>query len=169
MAGQEQVRVKRSDVAHFLDVAPGTVTPKWARIGKGVESAQTDYNPNVAEEHYIDEDSASKLVDGYAPVLPAEQKAYKGNEVFDYVDSLRLVRALGTEAETQLLNVFKYDKVGEAYKAEMQKVSISINSFGGDAGNAPVINYDVNYVGDHTPGTVVITDGKPVFTPDGDA
>lgn len=165
-------RVKRSQFAEFLNTTPSAQSESWARIGKGVTNGSIAYNPTVTDEHYIHEDSGTKEVDSYAPVLSHEQIAYKGDSVFDYVDGLRQARAVGADAETELLMVYVYDfttsgtgnDTVKTYKAEKQSVSISINEFGGDAGNANQITYDINFKGEPTLGTVTITSGTPTFT-----
>lgn len=157
-------RIKRSQFAEFLDITPSTATKTYSRIGKGVTTGSLAYNPTVNDEHYIDEDSGTKLLDGYAPVLGHEQTAYKGNPVFDYVDGLRKKRAIGDDAKTTLLMVYIYDKQSEGvYAAEEQDVIISINEFGGDAGNPVSITFDINFSGDPQVGTATITDGKITF------
>lgn len=156
----EVERIKRSQFAEFLKVGSG-----YERIGKGVTTGSVAYNPTVNDEHYIHEDSGTKLLDGYAPVLGHEQTAYKGDPVFDYIDGLRKARAIGDDAKTKLLMVYIYDKQSEgAYTAEEQDVIISINEFGGDAGNPVSITYDINFSGDPVVGTATIADSKVTFT-----
>lgn len=159
------VRVKRSQFATFLDTTPNTDEKTYARLGKGVTSASVAYNPTVNDEHYIDEDSGSKQLDGYAPTLATEQVANKGEPIFDFVDSLRQTRAIGDSAKTSLLMVYIYDKETEGkYKAEEQNAIISINEFGGEAGNPVKITYDINFSGDPTVGTATIANGQVTFT-----
>ena len=63
----EVKRVKRSQFATFLNTTPGSGSPTWARMGKGITSASVSYNPTVNDEQFIDEDNGSKEVDAYAP------------------------------------------------------------------------------------------------------
>ena len=158
-------RVKRSEFASFLNTTPQGDTPTWARMGKGITSASVSYNPSVNDEQFIDEDSGNKELDSYAPTMAGEQTAYSGDGVFDYVDDLRQKRAVGDDAKTQLLMIYVYDKEAEGkYKAEMQDVSIAINEYGGEAGGAVTISYDVGFCGDPVTGTATIVDGVPTFT-----
>ena len=163
--GDEVKRVKRSQFATFLNTTPSGGSPTWARMGKGITSASISYNPTVNDEQFIDEDSGTKEVDSYAPTMSGEQTAYKGDAVFDYVDGLRQARATGNAAKTQMLMVYIYDeeKTG-TYKAELQDVAISVNEFGGDAGGANTISYDVGFCGEATAGTATIEEGTVTFT-----
>ena len=58
------------------------------------------------------------------------------------------------------------EDVSATYKAEVQKVSIQVDTYGGAGGEAPVQEYTLNFIGDPIPGTVKITSGDPVFTAD---
>lgn len=162
------VRVKRSQFATFLNVTPSGDTPTWARMGKGITSASVSYNPTVNDEQYIHEDSGTKELDSYAPTMAGEQTAYKGDAVFDYIDSLRQSRAVGDDAKTDMLMIYVYDKEAEGkYKAEKQEVAISINEFGGEAGGAVTISYDVGFCGEPEIGTATIVDKVVTFTKKG--
>lgn len=157
-------RVKRSQFAEFLDITPNGDST-YSRIALGATSGSVSYNPTVTDEQYIDQDSGTKLLDSYAPVLSHEQTAYRGDPVFDYVDGLRKARAIGDDAKTTLLLVNIYDKQADgSYSAEEQEVVISINEFGGDAGNPVSISYDINFCGDGVSGTATITNGAVTFT-----
>lgn len=165
MDGVTVTRVKRSQFAEFLDITPNGGSKTYKRIGKGVTTGSVAYNPTVNDEQYIDEDSGTKLLDAYAPVLGHEQTAYKGDPVFDYIDGLRKKRAIGDDAKTALLLVNIYDKQEDGvYSAEEQEVVISINEFGSDAGSPVQISFDINFSGDPVVGTATIKDGAVTFT-----
>lgn len=160
----DSVRVKRSQFATFLNTTPNGDTATYARMGKGITSASVAYNPTVNDELYISEDGANKSLDSYAPSMASEQIAFTGDPVFDYVDSLRQARAVGTDAKTDMLMVYIYDKEADgSYCAEKQEVIVSINEFGGEAGGAVTISYDAGFCGEPVKGTVTITNGKVIF------
>lgn len=156
-------KVKRSEFATFLNVAP-TSTASYKLIGDGVKSSKVNYNPKTTEETYIHQDSATISIDSYAPVMPIEAAAKKGDDVFEFVDALRKARAVLADAETDVVNVWLYETatLGE-YPAEKQSVSVQIDDFGGDGGAGASINYTVNYMGDAVLGTFNPT--TKVFTP----
>ncbi|MDD2921473.1 MAG: hypothetical protein PHQ36_04235 [Anaerolineales bacterium] len=157
-------KIKRSQFKTFLNVNPGAVAT-YALIGDGVKSSKINYNPKTSEETYIHEDNANISVDSYAPVMPVEQTAKAGDDVFEFVDALRKARAVLADAETDIVNVWLYEtpSLGE-YPAEKQPVSIQIDDFGGDGGVATNINYTINYLGNPITGTFNPTSGA--FTPD---
>ena len=162
-------KVKRSRFASFLNTGTKE-TPIWSRIGKGVATQTINYNGTTSEEFRIDEDSADNDVESYAPTMDTPQTAYAGNPVFDYVDNLRIKRAIGTDAVSEVLLVYMYKPEGETgnvFVSERNDCSLLIGDFGGDGGNSNVLNYTINLKGDPKHGVVTITDKKPVFTETG--
>jgi len=108
----------------------------------------------VVEETYIHQDNATITVEGYAPKLPVEASAIVGDPVFEFIDSLRIARAILDAAQTDIVNVWAYESGGPtAYPAEKQAVAIQIDEFGGEGGVSTKINYTINFIGDPIPGT----------------
>jgi hypothetical protein len=156
-------KIKRSEIQTFLNTTP-LAAATYALLGDGVVSGKISYNPKTSEETYINEDSATITLESYAPTLPVEMTAKFGDTVFDFVDNLRVTRAVLADAETDIVNVWAYEAGGPtAYPAEKQNVSIQINDFGGDGGQAAKINYTINFVGDPVVGTFNVN--TKVFTP----
>jgi hypothetical protein len=118
-------------------------------------------NPKTLEETYISEDNANISVESYAPTMPVEQTAIGGDEVFEYIDSLRKTRAVLGDAETTIVNVWAYEDGGPtAFPAEQQAVSIQIDDFGGEGGAATKINFTINFIGDPVSGTFNANDSS---------
>jgi hypothetical protein len=141
-------KIKRSQFRTFLNI--GTVeSPDWALIGDGVTTGAIAYNPKTTEENYIHEDSATIVVESYAPNMPLESIAIAGDDVFDFLDTLRKGRSVLSAAEAEVVNVWMYKAaIGGFYPAERQTVSIQIDEFGGEGGAAAKLNYVVNFVGE---------------------
>lgn len=159
-------KIKRSEFASFLNITPGTAAT-YARMGKGITSQSISYNPTTTSETYIHEDAATASVDGYAPSINTPQTAYAGEPVFDFVDGLRRKRAVGADAETDIVLVYIYAP-GEgsgSYAAEKCRCTISIEEFGGDGGASASITYTISLNGDPVLGTATITSGAMTFAP----
>ena len=62
------------------------------------------------------------------------------------------------DAETTIVNVWLYETAVSpgVYPAEQQAVSIQIDDFGGDGGQAAKVNYTINYIGDPVVGTFTV-------------
>ncbi len=145
-------KIKRSQVMTFLNTTPSS-TATYSLLGSGVVSGAIAYNPNVTEETYIHQDSATITVEGYAPKFPVESSAVAGDPVFEFIDGLRVARAILDAAQTDIVNVWAYESGGPSYPAEKQAVAIQIDEFGGEGGVSTKINYTINFIGDPIPGT----------------
>lgn len=166
MAETTMKKIKRSEFAAFLNTAP-TSTAVYSRMGKGITGQTISYNPTVNTEQYIDEDSATNSLDAYAPSINTPQTCYAGEPVFEFVDGLRRKRAIGADAETDIVLVYIYSQNGDTpgtYDAEKCACVISIEDFGGDAGNPVSITYTVSLNGDPKIGTATISNGTMTFT-----
>jgi hypothetical protein len=159
-------KVKRSQIKTFLDVSGLADGSEYELLGDGVVAGKISMNPKVTNETYINQDNASITVDSYAPTMSIEQVAKVGDAVFDFIDGLRINRAVLEAAETVICNVWLYDADGApgAYIAEEQAVSVQIDDFGGEGGSPARINYTINYIGDPVPGT--FDEDDSTFTPD---
>lgn len=166
MAETAVKKIKRSEFAAFLNITPAE-TATYARMGKGITGQTISYNPSTTSETYIHEDAATTSVDSYAPSINTPQTCYAGEPVFEYVDGLRRSRAVGADAETDILLVYLYASEGSgAYAAEKCKAAISIEEFGGDGGAPTSITYTISLNGDPEIGTATVTEGTVNFTAD---
>lgn len=158
-----------TDVGLFLDTAASS-TASWKRVGKGVTQATIGYNAQVTTEQYINENSATSSVDSYQPQLDTTQTAYKDEEVFEFVDSIRKARGIGSQCETDLLIVYLYDNTTAegttTYRGEKNACTIEITDYTLEGGQPLSISYNIHLNGDPTAGNVTITSGSPTFTPD---
>src|SRR4051794_5435222 len=101
------VAIKRSQIKSFLNT--GVVeTPVWSVIGKGITTGAIEYNPATVEETYIDEDSGTTMIEGYKPTMPIEGTGMAGDPAFDYLDNLRVTRAVLGSAQGEVVNVWLY-------------------------------------------------------------
>lgn len=164
-------KIKRPLIAHFLDTSQAATysSAKWDRLGINVTDASTDYSPQTETEQDIVSDSASTEVTGYQPTMAVTQKCTKGDPVFEFVTKLRRNRATLNDANTWLLNVDLWESSGSggAYSAEVQRIAVQVDSYGGSGGETPTQEFTINYIGDPIPGTVTITGGKPTFAASG--
>ena len=157
-------KIKRSLFATFINTTPGTESPTWAKMGKGITSQKISYNPTVTTEQYIDEDNAYSSVDSYAPSLDGTQTCYKGEPVFEYVEGLRQKRAVGADLETEVLFVYLYDGEGNSYKAEKNACVIQLGDYGGDGGGSVQLTYTIGLNGDPVTGTATVENSTVSFT-----
>lgn len=146
-------KVKRSAIAHYLDTAPTTESPKYERMNVGISGLTIDYSPETSSSQYIGEDSSTTEVTGYAPTSSVEQEVIVGDPIYDYINGLRRNRAILSDAYTTMVTVEAYEKSEtHEYTAEKQDVAIQIDEFGGDQPDPPHISYTINFRGDPVKG-----------------
>lgn len=146
-------KIKRSLLATFLNTGTSE-EPVWSLIGDGVTEQTISYNPQTNDETYINQNSGVTDVESYKPTISNPMTAMKGDEVFEYVDALRIKRAVLDESVTEILIVYLYKTAAEgAYPAERNRCGIQIDDFGGAGGKSAKLNFTVNLQGDATHGT----------------
>lgn len=156
--------VKTSAIAVFLNTST-TSTAVWSRIGKQSELG-ISYNVETTEENYIDEDGPTTEAERYTVSFDGEYVAYGSDEVFQYLDAKRIARATGTNAQTQVLLVYKFKKETKSnvdhYDAELSNCTVAITEFGGEGGGGKAhINYTITLNGDPSAETVTISGDPP--------
>ena len=151
-------KIKRSQFLTYLDIKPTDTTPTWAVLGDGVNEIGIDYNPQVDTEKWIIEDNARTDHNSNQKQGSVTQKCYKNEPCFKFVadgrDKLNY--------KTHILDIDVWNGTEGSYPATMSDGIITVTSYMGE--NAE-IEYDLYYDGDAVEGTVAITDGVPVFTP----
>ena len=163
-------KIKRPLIAHFLDTAKSTTyeSATWARIGVNVTDMSIDYGAQTETEQDIVSSSATTDVTGYQPTSAVSQQCTKGDEIFEFITGLRRNRAILSDCHTWMLNVDLWDSSGEdsnkTYAAEVQEVSIQVDTYGGAGGETPVQDFTINFIGDPVKGTVTISGGTPTFS-----
>jgi hypothetical protein len=145
-------KIKRSEILTYVDDTPST--ENYVLMGEGIVTGTINMNPDVLNETYIDDDNATISVQSYAPTMPIEMTADDGDDAFAFFDALRKARAVLSDAETTIVNVWNYETGGPtAAPAEQQAVSVQVDSFGGDGGAPVKLNVTINYIGDPVVGT----------------
>lgn len=176
-------KIKRPLIAHYLNTAASTGSVQkvktvsdevkeipqsftWKRIGVNVTDMSIDYGAQTETEQDIVSSSATTDVTGYQPTSAVSQQCTKGDPIFDYITNMRRTRAILGDCHTYMLNVDLWDETSGEYKAEVQEVSIQVDTYGGAGGETPVQEFTINFVGDPVAGTVALESGVAVFTAD---
>lgn len=145
-------KLKRKLLMSFLNTGT-TASPIWSLIGNGVTEQTISYNPQTSDETYIHQDTGETDVDSYKPTVNNPMTAIKGDEVFEYVDDIRIKRKVLSECVTEILFVYLYkDETTDGYPAERNTCGVQIDDFGGEGGGKLKLNFTVNLQGDPTHG-----------------
>ena len=133
----------------LINTTPETASATYAVVGDGVTELTVNYNPQTSTEQYIHQDSATTELTGYQPNAPATAQVVKNDPAFQFINTLRKKRAIGSDAHTDVVLVDKYDIDTAAspdgpFPAERQPVSVQIDSYGGAASDPLSISYTLN-------------------------
>lgn len=167
MATSSENKAKRSLWYTFLNTGTDT-SPTWVREGKFASDMTVQMNPQTSTTQDVTQDTAETDITGYQPNVPVSKSVSKTDPAFKFIDEIRRKRKILSDAYAQILNVDVFNESDSGtYPAELQNVSIQIDSFGGSAADPLTISYTYNYRGDPVPGTATITDGSVSFTASG--
>lgn len=167
MATSTESKAKRSQFYTFLNTGSET-SPTWVREGKFASDLTVQMNPQTSTTQDVTQDTAETDITGYQPNIPVSKSISKDDPAFEFIDKVRRERRILSDAYAQILNVDVFNGSGSSYPAELQNVSIQIDTFGGSASDPLSISYTYNYRGDPIPGTATISaDGKVSFTRSG--
>lgn len=159
-------KAKRSQFYTFLNIGTAE-TPDWAREGKFASELTAQMNPQTKTTQDVTQDTAETDITGYQPSIGLSKSVSKTDPTFEFINDIRRKRKILSDAYSQILNVDVFNENDDgSYPAELQDVSIQIDSFGGPASDPLTIGYTYNYRGDPVTGTATISNGKPVFSPD---
>lgn len=166
MAASNENKAKRSEYYTFLNT--GTVeAPNWVREGKFASELTAQMNPQTTTAQDVTQDTAETDITGYQPSIAVSKSVSKTDPTYEYINDIRRHRKILSDAYGQILNVDVFDKQSDgSYPAELQDVSIQIDTFGGTASDPLTIGYTINYRGDPKLGKATITNGKVTFTAD---
>ena len=157
-------KAKRSLWYTFLNTGTDS-SPTWVREGKYASDMTVQMNPQTTTSQDVTQDTADTDITGYQPNIPVSKSVSKSDPAFKFIDEIRRGRKILSEAYAQILNVDVFNESSDkTYPAELQNVSIQIDSFGGPASDPLTISYTYNYRGDPVQGTATISDGTVTFT-----
>lgn len=161
-------KITKNKVIPFIDIS-GTIgettwAPDWKRIDKST-IFNLAFNPQSQSTDYIAYESPVEEISGYQPELPQEIALHRGNPIYDYVESLCIGLPVGDSVTVPFLLAWPpkpKDAGGETIQAwQVKMCRLLLSNYDSVEGK---ITFTLKLGGDIDKGTVVITDGKPVFT-----
>ena len=145
-------KLLRSHLKHFIDASFGGETPNWFKVGRDNSELTMDLSPSTETVKNV-WDETDIVDNGYEPNMSVDPYyARKGDSIYPKVKDIAFNRLTGDDCKTTMLEVL-IDKTEAPYDAWIEDCLIKPQSYGGECGN-------------RKHGTITITSGKPVFTPD---
>lgn len=145
----------RNQWCGFIDISE-TNTPTWARVRLS-EKLELDEGTKTESYNFIDSDSETTTITGFAPKFELEQFAEANDTLYAYLNKAQHEMD-ATKRETNFL----FCRPGSEHFAELYPVMLTDIKV-----NAPdqKIEYTLASRGKATIGTWAISDGVPTFTP----
>lgn len=158
-------KLKKHQTIPFVDV--GTDAEDWARIGKST-IFDLVLNANIVTNDYIEDEMPTDEVTHYKPTMSQELQTIKGDKAFDYLYDMLYNLPTGEAIKRDVLLVFA-GNTGTSdvplYKAWKVKASVILTNF--NTVDEKIL-FDLSLGGSIIKGNATVTNGKPVFTADGE-
>lgn len=160
-----EVKITKNKVIPFLDISGTANTgaswvPVWKRIDKST-IFDLAFNPQSTTEDYIAYETAIEEISGYQPELPQEIALYRGNAVYDYVESLCYNLEVGDALRIPFLLCWPPEDNGDIKAWQVKENRLLLSNYNSVEGK---VTFTLKIGGDIERGTVTISEGVPVFS-----
>ena len=160
-----EVKITKNKVIPFLDISGTANTgaswvPVWKRIDKST-IFDLAFNPQSTTEDYIAYETAIEEISGYQPELPQEIALYRGNAVYDYVESLCYNLKVGDALRIPFLLCWAPEDNGTIKAWQVKENRLLLSNYNSVEGK---VTFTLKIGGDIERGTVTISEGVPVFS-----
>lgn len=160
-----EVKITKNKVIPFLDISGTANTgaswvPVWKRIDKST-IFDLAFNPQSTTEDYIAYETAIEEISGYQPELPQEIALYRGNAVYDYVESLCYNLEVGDALRIPFLLCWPPEDNGNIKAWQVKENRLLLSNYNSVEGK---VTFTLKIGGDIERGTVTISEGVPVFS-----
>lgn len=154
-----ETKIMKNHVIPFIEVTDAKGEKAWKRIDKST-IFDLAFNPQSESVDYISMEAAIEEVSSYQPELPQEIALYRGNAIYDFVESLCIDLPVGDAIKVPFLLCWPAkDGVIRAWRVDECRLLLSnYNSVDGK------ITFTLKLGGEIVKGTVESTDGTPEFT-----
>lgn len=156
-------KLNRSHLLQFIDASFGGTT-SWYLIGKDIEDASVELNPDTeVRKNILDETTVQD--NGYEPALDLDTYyADPDDPIYEKIKDIAMNRLTGDACKTKILEVL-VDKTTGAYDAWVEDVIVKPQSYGGPQGgvNMP---FNIQFDGNRQKGSATFdsTTHAPTFT-----
>lgn len=157
-------KLKRNQFAFFLDITPKAESPTWKLLGVGITEGKINYNNQITTEKWIIDENATSEHESNQKQMDVNQKCYKNEPCFEYMDSLRDKSGDAVKGHILEVDLWKGTET-EGVMKYPAKYSNCITPVSGFLGSNAEIDYAIHFNGDPIEGNITIANGIPTFTP----
>lgn len=159
MAAAKEVLVKRSQRVAFMDTASAEGPASFERM-TGFTALTNAKNSKEYSRQYVDMDTETSDVVGYAPAIDYSFDLYSNNPVHEKIAKIHDGELLGNDTHVDIVTVdlFKKSSSGEKYYATKRTYAVIPDS-DGDGTDALVYSGSLKAVTEFTVGNVTFVGG----------
>lgn len=160
MAGEKEVLVKRSQKVAYMNTAAAEGPASFERM-TGFTSITNSKNPKEYSRQYVDMDTETTDVVGYAPSKDYSFDRYSHNPVHEKLAKIHDEELLGKDTHVEIVTVdlFKKSATGEKYHAVKRTYAVVPDS-DGDGTDALIYSGSFKAVSEITVGYATFSDGN---------
>lgn len=155
----------RTNMVSFLDFG------KWMEgkesniieLGDGFTELTEDWSPNTTETTYVNMQTATTTVNGYALSMTPERE-HLSDAAQEYIDKAFRKFPTGKGAETDYYRFYKTGKTDDGFLAIKVPVVAMPTSTGGTGGETLTSSIQISGNGDITEGIMKLIEGRWTFT-----
>lgn len=156
-------KITKNLVIPFIDVSKTANTDSWSPTWKRIDKStifDLAFNPQSTTEDYIAYEAPIEEISGYQPELPQEIALYRGNAVYDYVESLCFNLEVGDALRIPFLLLWPPEADGTIKAWRVKECRLLLSNYNSVDGKA---TFTLKIGGDIEKGTATVTEGVPVF------
>lgn len=159
MAGEKEVLVKRSQRVAYMDTAAAEGPASFERM-TGFTSMTNSKNPKEYSRQYVDMDTETADVVGYAPSIDYSFDRYSNNPVHEKIAKIHDGELLGndTHVDIVVVDLFKKSSAGSKYYATKRTYAVVPDS-DGDGNDALIYSGALKAVSEIEIGNVTFAEG----------
>lgn len=160
-----EIKITKNQVIPFIDVSKKINTDSWVPDWKRIDKStifDLALNPQSESVDYIAYESAIEEISSYQPELQQEIALYRGNPIYDFVESLCIDLPVGDAVKVPFLLAWPPAEGGTIRGWQVKDCRLLLSNYNSVDGK---ITFTLKLGGDIEKGEVTVsTDGAPNFS-----
>lgn len=158
-------KITKNQVIPFIDTSNSINTESWNPDYNRIDRStifDLAFNPQSESVDYISMESAIEEISSYQPELNQEIALYRGNPIYDFVESLCIGLPVGDDVKVPFLLCWPPAEDGTIKAWQNKDCRLLLSNYNSVDGK---ITFTLKLGGNIEKGTATVADGKPTFTP----
>lgn len=163
-----EVKITKNKVIPFIDVSKTINSDSWAPEWKRIDRStifDMAFNPQSEPVDYISMESAVEEVSSYDLELPQEIALYRGNAIYDFIESMCINLPIGDDLKVPFLLAWppKTEGATSVDGLQVKEARLLLGSYNSVDGK---ITFTLKLGGNRERGTISVAAGTgvPIFT-----